>query len=149
MAAARVTPLTPTKENWRQDLWMGLGLSGKGGSRCEEPDSPYLVAQGGQVRGRLLSHSPDLCCRHQRKDILHGGSCVCPELVPKSIVGGFHGLQGNPVSRVIQPLSTVPDEPWQGGHSGYPPSQPASRSLPIWTRSLIQLPYHRCAWARV
>lgn len=87
-----------------QPPWEGGKCSG--GSGSEGPGTLHLVAQSGQVGGRLLSHCPDLRCRHQCKDILHRGGRVCPELVPKGVISGFHGLWGDTVSRAARSLAS-------------------------------------------
>jgi hypothetical protein len=51
-----------------------------------------LVAQRGQVGGRLLPQGPDLGAGQQGKHILDGGDTVRPELVPKQVIGHVHGL---------------------------------------------------------
>lgn len=52
----------------------------------------YLVAQGCQVGGGLLSDGSDLGGWHQGEHILDGGGGVGPELIPECIIRGLHGL---------------------------------------------------------
>ncbi len=74
-----LTSETGIPSSWRWWRWMRMNT--------------HLVAEGCQVWWRLLSHSSNLCCRHQSKNILDGGGGVDPELIPECIVCGFYRLQ--------------------------------------------------------
>lgn len=52
----------------------------------------HLVTQSCQIWRWFFSHCSDLCSWYKGKDILHWSCCVCPELVPKGIIRGFHRL---------------------------------------------------------